>query len=225
MLGESRARDVDVGATVFRIGEQNLDGVRPFLLLRLLLVLHHQADIIGVAEAKIAFASKDRAGLVAVTAIGLGGQVFLHALQPFLGLLLAIVGDHRGDQRDVVHVLAAAHANLAFPLGVGELFIGDRVLIDAILGGVDDTATHGQAEPVTLGIAILLGDVSVDRLAFERLRNALFLGVDQATDVHGQNHVCRRILALGINTIFEPLVQEQHLGLDAGLFGKGVKQR
>jgi len=41
--------------------------------------------------------------------------------------------DHRGDQRDVVDVLAGADTDLAAPFRIGEFFVGDRVLLDSEL--------------------------------------------------------------------------------------------
>ena len=116
--------------------------------------LAHQADVIGVAEGDVADAGEDVAGLLAVAARGLLGEVRLDALQPFLGLRLALVRDHRGDQADIVEVLAGADADLALPLRVGELLIGDLVLLHALLGGIDDAAAQADAEPMALRIAI-----------------------------------------------------------------------
>ncbi len=84
-------------AAILGIGEKHLDGAGPFLLLRLLCVGQHQADIIGVAERQIAFAGPDRLGLAAVVAVGLAHEIVLQARQPFLGRFRTIMGDHGGE--------------------------------------------------------------------------------------------------------------------------------
>ena len=69
-------------------------------------------------------AGEDVLGLFAVTARGLLGEVRLQALEPFLGLRLALMSDHGGEQADVVEVLTRASADLALPFGVGEFLVG-----------------------------------------------------------------------------------------------------
>ena len=155
MLGQRHARDVDVAAAIVGVGEQRLDGGAPFLLLGVLLVLGHQRHVVGVAERDIALAREDVARLLAVAAGGLLGQVGLHALEPRLGELLALVGDHGGDQGRIVDVLSGADAHLALPFRIGQLLVGDGVLLHALLGGVDHARAHGEREPVVGRIAEL----------------------------------------------------------------------
>ena len=52
-------------------------------------------------------------------------------------------------------MLAGADANLAFPFRVGELFVGDLVLLDAFLRRVDNARPHRNAVPVAFGVAVL----------------------------------------------------------------------
>ena len=42
--------------------------------------------------------------------------------------LVAIMGDHRRDQRDIIGMLARADADFAFPFRIGKFFICDGVL-------------------------------------------------------------------------------------------------
>ncbi|MCY1303884.1 hypothetical protein D9M70_536120 [compost metagenome] len=136
-----------------------------------------------------------------------------------------MVGDHRGEQADVVGVLAVAGADLALPLRIGKFFIGDVVLGDAVLGSVDDAAARGEAEPVAVRIAEMCRDVLADRLVDDRLGDACVLGFGQAADVDRQDHVGRRVGAFGLDALDEALVEEEHVGGDAGFLGEGVEQR
>ena len=54
---------------------------------------------------------------------GVARDVRDHALGPLLGLLGAVVGDHRAHEREVVHVRARADADLALELRVGEVLV------------------------------------------------------------------------------------------------------
>ena len=85
-----RAGDVDVRAAVVGVGEQDVDGVRPLLLLGLLIVLEHHAHVVGVADGDVALAGIDALDLEPVVAGGLARQVGLHAFEPRLGPLLAV---------------------------------------------------------------------------------------------------------------------------------------
>jgi hypothetical protein len=136
-----------------------------------------------------------------------------------------VVGDHRGDQADIVGVLAVTGADLALPLRVGKLLIGDLVLCDAVLGRVDDARARGQAEPVAVRIAILGRDVLVDDVALDLLRDAAFLGFRQAGDVDRQDDVGRRVRAFRLDALHQALVEEEHVGGDPGFLGEFVEQR
>ena len=164
-------------------------------------------------------------GLRAVAAVRLLGEVGLQALHPLFGLFGAPVIDCGREQRQIVVVLARTDADLALPLGVGEVGIGDRRVLDAVLRGIDDASALGQTEPVAFRIAVFSRQELVDGLVDQRLRDALFLGRGEAGDVDGHDHVGRRVRAFGGDTLFEALVEEQHLGLDAGLGGEGVQHR
>src|SRR5690606_34576471 len=111
----------------------------------------------------------DRLRLIAVSAGGLAREIGLQPLHPLFRRLFAVMGDQRGEERDVVLMLAAAYADLALPLGIGQFLIGDGVLLHAVLGGVDHASARRQAEPVALGVTILRGNGVVDDFVFDRL--------------------------------------------------------
>ncbi|MNF15193.1 hypothetical protein D3C80_2176910 [compost metagenome] len=52
-------------------------------------------------------------------------------------------------------MLTSANADLALPLRIGQLFIGDLVEFQ-ILGGINDARAHRKAKPVAICIAELL---------------------------------------------------------------------
>ena len=137
----------------WKVGRITLVAVGPGLALGFLVV--HQRPVIGVADADVALAGRDVARGLAVAAGGLLRQIGLEALQPFLGLRLAVLGEIGGEQRVVVHVLAGADADLALPLRVGQFLVGDRVLLHALLRGVDDARAHRDAVPVAVRVAVL----------------------------------------------------------------------
>ena len=103
-------------------------------------------------------------------------QVGFEAVEPGLGVLRPVVGDHRGDQRDVISMLAGADADLSAPLRVGELLVSDGVLLDPILRGVDDAGAAREAEPLVLVVAQRGRDRLGEHLGMHGLRHA---GVDR----------------------------------------------
>ena len=156
---------------------------------------------------------------------GLCARLALSPLSHCLGRRLALVGDDRGEQRGVVDVLARADADLALPLGVGQLLVGDGVLLHALLGRVDDARAHGDAEPVIGGIAIGGGDRGLQRGGIHGLREARILGLGEAAGIDGEEQVGRAVLSFGGEALVETGGGEHDVGLDAGLLGEGLEQR
>src|SRR5262249_44577028 len=113
--GDARAAHVHVGAAGLLVGEDDVDRVRPGLLLRA--VVDHGAHIIGVHDRQIALALLDGLGLGAVVALGLAGGIGQHALGPLLAVGLALVGHQARHQAHVVVVQARAGAHAALPAG------------------------------------------------------------------------------------------------------------
>src|SRR5690606_12886916 len=104
-----------MAAAIVGVGEQHLDRLSPGLLLR---VLEHQRDIVGVADSEVALARVDIARLLAITTGRLMRQLLLYAPQPLFRCFLALVRDHRRDERDVVRMLPGSRANAPLPLGI-----------------------------------------------------------------------------------------------------------
>ena len=223
VLGQQHAGEIDVGAAAFEGRQDHLGGFRPRLLLGV--VVHHQRPVIGVADADVALAGRDVARGFAVAARGLLRQVGLHAAQPFLGLGLAVLRRVGREQAVIVDVLAGADADLALPLGIGELFVGDLVLLDAILRGVDHTGAHRDAGPVSIGIAILRRHDLVDHHRLDRLGDAGLHGLVDAADVDRQQHVGGAVGAFRLHALLEARTRRDDVDLDAGVLGEGVEQR
>ncbi len=69
---------------------------------------------------------------------------------------------HRGNQRNVVDVLAGTDTNLALPFWICEILIGETVLLYALFGGIGHTGPRGQANPMALWVAVGGRDVTVN---------------------------------------------------------------
>ena len=210
-------------AAVLERRQDHLGGVGPGLPVRLLVV--HQRPVIGVGDADVALAGRDVARDFAVAARRLLRKIGLDAGEPLLGLGGAVVADVGGEQRVVVDVLAGADADLALPLRVGEFLIGDRVLLHAILRGVDDARAHRDAVPMTLGIAELRRHHLVERLRLDRLRDAGLHRVFEAADVDRQQHVGGAVGTFGLDALLEAGACRDDVDLDAGVLGEGFEQR
>src|SRR5262249_408155 len=161
--------DIHVGAAALEGRQDDLGGVGPGLLVGLVVV--HQRPVIGVADADVALAGCDVARGFAVATGGLLRGIGLDALEPFLGLGFAVVADEGREERVVVGVLGRGDGDLALPLRVGELLVGQRGLRHAVLGDIGHARAHGNAVPVPLGIAVLRRDDLVEHIGFDRLRD------------------------------------------------------
>ncbi|MNX98447.1 hypothetical protein D3C86_1308590 [compost metagenome] len=178
-------------AAITRIGEDHPHRSRPFLFFRLAIIGQHQADIIGIAKRDIALAGKDRFRLAAVCSVRLAGEIVLQTRQPRAGIIDAVMGDHRGDQRDIVGMLAVANADLALPLGIGKFLIGNVLLCHPLLRSIDNPTARRQTKPFALGITQIGGDILFDDgIAQNRLGNLAFLRLDEAGDINRQQHIC-----------------------------------
>ncbi len=135
--------------------------------------------------------------------------------------------DQGGGQRLVVHLLRRAQAQAAFPLLVGQGFVGAQLLRLDPLGGVDDGAgAQAQAGPVVGRGAVLRRDVLVDDVGLDRLQDAHLLGLPQVAGIDGQQQVGHAVFALGLDALHQRgfLVGDE-LDLDPGLGGIGIEHR
>ena len=129
------------------------------------------------------------------------------------------------EQAVIVNVLAGTDADLAFPFGIGELLIGDLVLLDAVLRGVDHARAHRNAGPVSIRIAVLRRHDLVDHNRFNRLGDAGLHGLVDAADVDRQEHVGGAVGAFRLHALLEARTRRDDVDLDAGVLGEGVEQR
>src|SRR5215211_8696507 len=223
VLGDDGAGHVHMRAAVLERRQDDMNRLRPFLLLGG--AVRHQADIVLVAEADIADAGGDVLRHVAVAAGRLLGEVGLDAAQPFLGPRLAVPDEESRDEADVVLVLEGAGAELALPLRVGEVLVSHRGVRHALLRGIDRAGAQREGEPAALRIAQIGRDVRGQRLGAHRLRDVEIERLLQAADVDGDQHVGWAVLALGLDALGEALLGEDGVDLDAGRLGELVERR
>src|SRR5690606_16945646 len=95
-----------------------------------------------------------------------------------------MVSDHGSYQGDIVGVFARASANSAFPLGVGQIFVGFNFFgLNTVGGNEDVTGADRQAIPDTVWISVLGGDILLQNFGFQRLGNFGFDKLAQISDV------------------------------------------
>ncbi len=146
--------------------------------------------------------------------------------QPFLRLGLAELGDDMGEQRVVVHVLAGADADLALPLRVGKLLVGDRAPASRApwrrrsRARAAATRTSGRRRPRYCG-GITLSSAA-DLIGWVTPASNRVL---QTADVDGDQHVGRALGAFGLDALVEALRRRDQIDLDAGVLGEGLQQR
>ena len=230
-LGHGGAADVDVGAPAnligaVLIGKDDAHRGGPFLLLGLLLVGRHLAHVIGVAQGDVAFAFLDRLDLAPVIALGPARQIGLHAAGPGFGRRLALGRHDRGEQRDVVGVLAGTAAHPPLHLRIGQVLVrGDLARPDPVLVRENHPRPHGQAEPQPVRMAVLRRDVRLQDARFDRLQEAGLGVVVQVADVRGQDRVRGAVCALGPEPLEHAVLHVSHVDLDARRLGEGLEQR
>ena len=116
--------------------------------LGLLLVGGHLPHVVRIGERDVAYPFVDRLGLGTVVALGLAGEVGLHPPEPVLRGRLAVAGDERREECDVVAVLARARAHAAFEPWMGEIGrASDLVRTNPISVSEDHPGASGEPEP------------------------------------------------------------------------------
>ena len=123
---------------------------------------------------------------LAVVAGRLPRQIRLHALEPLLGVVFAVMQDHRGDQRDVIDVLSGADADLATPFWIGEIFVSDVVELHPILRRIDDAGTAGESEPLSVFVAISFRNCPFEFRIVNRLSDSGIDSLRKIADIDGQ---------------------------------------
>src|SRR6476469_8625681 len=212
-----------MGAAPLERRQDHLRGIGPRLLVGLVVI--HQRPVIGVADADVAFAGGDVSCGLAVSARRFLREVDLDALEPFLGLRLAVMSDVGCDQRVVVDVLARADADLALPFRFGELFVGEGGLGHAILRDVGHPRAHGNAVPVPLRIAVLRGYDLVQQFGLDRLGDSRPYRLLEPPDIDGEQNIRRAVGAFGLDALLEAGAGRDDVDLDAGILGERVEQR
>ena len=205
-------------------GLHHLDRVAPLARIGAFLRRLHLADVVRVGHAHVADAAEDVARHVAVAAGGLAGQVGFHAAQPLLGLGLAVVRDQRGDERGVVGVLAGTDADLALPLGIGQVFVAEGAQLQ-VLVGIQHPGPHRQPEPVALRAAQVGRDRLLQRGRLHRLGDAALDQVEQVAHVHRHQHVGRRAGTFGAHPLQQAVLHEHGVDLHPALRAEGGQQR
>ncbi|MNV32625.1 hypothetical protein D3C71_1239670 [compost metagenome] len=218
MLCQADTRQVDVYATVSL--------VRPEQFHRQVwLLLVQAAVVVGVDDTDVALTGVDRFQHGGVVGEHVSGQVPDPALEDFLGLPGAVHFDHGRGQGLVVDLLRRAQAQAAFPLLVGQRFVGGQFTrLHPICGVGNGPRPQAQAGPGVGGCPVLQRNIGVDGFRGERLEDAHLLGLPEVAGIDGQQQVGRRIRALGL----EPLHQRRflvgdELHLHAGFRGVGIE--
>ena len=146
-------------------------------------------------------------------------------MQPRLGLLLAVMGDHGRDQRHRVGVLPRPRANLALPLRVGEFLVGHRRLLHALLRHVEDPRPLRQCEPVSLRIAQAFrnGRDEIRRRVWRR-HTGLFRARQQ-TEFGCQQHVGGAVCPFRLHAFDQTVFCVDEVDLDARGLREVLDQR
>ncbi len=198
MRGHAGGGDVDVGAAAVLVREHHPDVVDA-LDDAVLLVPDPAEEVVGVRDRDVALARHHRLDLVAVAALRRAGEVGEQPLGPGLRRLLAVVGDDRGHQRQVVDVRRGADADLALVGRIGQRLVGLRRARHPVLGVEDHPRALRQAVPVAVRVPKVLGDALGQHLRMHRLQQVLAIGEPDAAGVDGQEDVGRAVGALGLH--------------------------
>jgi len=183
-----------VGAGRGLVGPDDTDLFHQFLLFRL--GRPQQAgNVIAVGERDAAFAGGDRLDLVGVATLRGAREIGDHALRPGFGPGLALMGDDRGHQRQVVGVRTRTRAQLALEVRVGQVVVGpDLFRLDGGLVVDDDPRPPGEGEPV-FG-AQVGGNPGIENLRIDRREQPQFVGLGQARGIDRQEDIGRAVAAL-----------------------------
>ena len=163
------------------------DSAHRFLVRRLGRA-QHPGDVVAVRQRHATFTGRHRQDLVGVPTLGRAGEVGDQATRPGFGLRLAVVGDQRAAERQVVRMRARAHADLALQRRVGEvLVVQDLLALESDLV-VDDDAGAGR-ERVPVRRAQRGRHTRFQRGGLDRLEQAELVGDLQPRGVHRDQQV------------------------------------
>ena len=152
-------------------------------------------------------------------------EIGLDAAQPFFGLGLAVMADHRGKQADIVIVVAGPGAYLAAPFRVGKFFVGRYfALTDTVLRRVEDARPQGQPVPETFRMPVFGGHRCGHDVAFYRLGQACVDHFVEARDIDSDHQIGRAVAAFRLKPGDETFRCVDDIYLDPGFLGKGVEQ-
>ncbi len=135
--------------------------------------------------------------------------------------------DQGGGQRLVVDLLAGTQAQAAFPVFVGQGFIGAQLARFDPLGGVEDgPCAQRQASPAVSAGAILSGDIGVDQLGLGGLQYTFLLGLPEVAGVNSDQQVSRGVGPFGFQAGDQRrFLVGNELDLDPGFRGVGIEHR
>ncbi len=205
-------------------GQDHLDGVAPFFLLRSAWARTHQADVVGICRTDFADTGENIPCDIAVAAAGSASEVVLDSGEPRFGRVSAVLREVSRNEGDVVRMLAWADADLSLERGIGELFICEGLEVRVFVG-VEHTGAQRQRVPVAVRVAEVGGHRGVQRFGFDRLGHAFVDEVDQISDVDGHQNIGGRICALRSDALRQALLYKHGIDRDTGLGGESFEQR
>ena len=168
----------------------------------------------------------DALRLGAIVALGLAGEIVAYAGKPLLGRRLALVGDHRSDERDIVDMLAGAGADSAAELRVREVGQGlDLARLHPLPGDEGDARPGRKSEPEAFGMAQVCGDRFIENRRVHGIEKSGLGQRVEPADIDGQHGIGRVVGARRLDLLHHSLLREHDVHLDAGLLRELVEHR
>ena len=111
------------------------------------------------------------------------------------------------------------------PFGVSQLLVGlYRTGGHAVLGDRDHPRPLGERKPAPVGIAQMGRHRRGQHRGFDRRQQVLVRIDGEPADIHGEHHIGRAVLALGLEPLGETLGGVDDVDLDPGLGSEGVQE-
>ncbi len=209
--------------TVTLIGENNPNILGGIGFVR---IIKHLAVIIGIADCQVTNTLRYGLDLVDIGPLRFASKIVFQSLKPGFCVFLAMMGNHRGHQCDIVNMHSRTETNAPLPFRIGKFFVcRNGVGLHTIKRRIKNTCTSCQTNPQMVLITELFGDIGIDHIALKRCCDIGINSILDAPDINRQQKIGRTVAAFMFDTFDQTALRKQRIDPDAGFLSELFEHR